>query len=195
MKHLLDLELSDREIHFIGHIVAHWGALEHEVFTQTLLTFEGVESLPKEMNNIQFSQILELWKERVVNRASARAKRVLVKQYKLIHHCHEYRNALVHGMWEWDRSSLEKIKTTRIKKKQVITTHFTASDLEHLWRTAAEINFAIRYPRGLSDVAKERMAQKGGFFSRAAICLFTGHPLAAELHPSAALIKKKRRRS
>ncbi|NWD43719.1 hypothetical protein [Pseudomonas yamanorum] len=32
-----DVELSDSETFFVGKIVALWGALEHEVFIQTLL--------------------------------------------------------------------------------------------------------------------------------------------------------------
>jgi hypothetical protein len=54
--HLLALDLSERELHFIGHIVAQWGALEHEIFVQTLRTFADYsEELPKQMNNLQFT--------------------------------------------------------------------------------------------------------------------------------------------
>jgi hypothetical protein len=72
----LDLQLSDREMFLIGMIVAHWGSLEHEVFTQTLLSFDTPQGqaggLPKSMNNIQFTQILSLWKERVVDRCKGK---------------------------------------------------------------------------------------------------------------------------
>ena len=71
IKHLWDLELSDSEVHHIGKIVAHWGAIEHEVFIQTLMTFDTSSQeeiqLPKAMNNLNFTNVLELWKERVVN--------------------------------------------------------------------------------------------------------------------------------
>src|ERR1035441_3030894 len=60
------VELSGRELHWIGHIVAQWGALEHEVFSQTLLTYKDhLAEVPKEMmNNLQFSDVLKLWKRR-----------------------------------------------------------------------------------------------------------------------------------
>jgi hypothetical protein len=55
-----NVELSERELLSIGHIVAQWGALEHEVFCQTLQTFgKHTQTLPKEMNNMQFSEVLE----------------------------------------------------------------------------------------------------------------------------------------
>lgn len=49
----LDLGLSEQEIFLIGGITSQWGAMEHEIFVQCLLTFdcdEGEEIvLPKEM--------------------------------------------------------------------------------------------------------------------------------------------------
>lgn len=87
------------------------------------------EVLPKEMNNMQFSNVLEKWKERVVDQCNGEKKKTLEKQYSLIRYYHDYRNALAHGMWDWDRTSPAKIKTTRIRKKEVISTHFTAADL------------------------------------------------------------------
>lgn len=62
MRLLFDVELSDKEAFFIGKIVALWGALEYEIFCQTLSSFSEDEaaSLPKEMNNIQFTEIFEV---------------------------------------------------------------------------------------------------------------------------------------
>jgi hypothetical protein len=60
MEYGLDVELSERELLCIGKIVALWGALEYEIFCQTLMCFGGLSGvqLPKEMNNMQFSQVL-----------------------------------------------------------------------------------------------------------------------------------------
>jgi hypothetical protein len=48
-----DVELSDRETFHIGRIIALWGALEHEVFMQTLETFDiepgELEKLPNRL--------------------------------------------------------------------------------------------------------------------------------------------------
>ena len=69
IKLLHDVELSDKEAYFIGKIVALWGALEFEIFCRTYLSFpeDNPEPLPKEMNNIQFTGVLELWKTRVID--------------------------------------------------------------------------------------------------------------------------------
>ena len=163
--HAHNVELSEREMLCIGHIIAQWGALETEIFLQTLQTFEkegGV--LPKEMNNMQFSGVLEKWKEHVVDRCNGKKKKNLEKQYSLICHYHDYRNALAHGMWDWDRTAPAKIIATRIRKTEVISTHFTVADLEDLSLTVAKINFNIRYPRGESDLAE--LINKGGYIGR-----------------------------
>jgi hypothetical protein len=180
------LEMATEIVQELAYSLRYGQTMEHEVFTQTLLTFENeTGELPKAMNNMRFSDVLELWKERVVNRATSKTKRVLGKQYDSIRRYSEYRNALVHGMWDWDLAAPEKITTTRIRKKEVITTHFTASDLEDFSWTVAEINFALRYPRGPKDLVRERMRQ-GFFLSRAAVCVLTGHPMDSEFRPALA---------
>jgi hypothetical protein len=163
--HAHNVELSERELICIGHIIAQWGALESEIFLQTLQAFEEkAEVLPKEMNNMQFSNVLEKWKERVVDQCNGEKKKTLEKQYSLIRYYHDYRNAMAHGMWDWDRTSPAKIKTTRIRKKEVISTHFTAADLETLSLEVARINFNIRYPRGGEDLAE--LITRGGYIGR-----------------------------
>src|SRR5260370_25773874 len=90
----IDGELSERELLSIGKIVALWGSLEHEIFCQTLMSFGDPSKLPREMNNMQFSQVLTLWKTHVVNNAVDKRKRVLQELYKSICHYHDFRNAL-----------------------------------------------------------------------------------------------------
>jgi hypothetical protein len=172
LDHAHNVELSDIELSCIGHIVAQWGALEYEIFLQTLQTFGKQDALPKVMNNIQFSEVLELWKERVVDQCNGEKKKNLEKQHSLIHHYHDYRNALVHGMWDWDRSTPAKIKTTRIRKTEVISTHFTASDLQDFSLAVAKINFNIRYPRGDEDLAE--LISKGGYIGRLTASMLFG---------------------
>ncbi len=179
LDHAHYVELSELELSCIGHIVAQWGALECEIFLQTLQTFgEQAQVLPKVMNNMQFSGVLELWKERVVDQCNGEKKKNLEKQYSLIHHYHDYRNALVHGMWDWDRSSPAKIKTTRIRKTEVISTHFTASDLQDFSLTVARINFNIQYPRGDEDLAE--LINKGGYIGRLTTSMLLGQTVEAD---------------
>ena len=55
--------------------------MEHEIFLQTLLTFdrnekEGLE-LPREMGTLQLTTLLALWKERVIDHATGERADVL----------------------------------------------------------------------------------------------------------------------
>ena len=178
-----DLELSHREVFLIGKVITLWGALEHEVFMQTLLTFESPDqdrvSLPKDMNNLQFTGILNLWKVRVVDTAEAERATVLRQLFDAILSLKEGRDTIVHGMWKWSADELARISTVRVRKKEVITVHFTADDLESLGARLASINFKLRYPGG-ADERVRQMAEQGGHISRRGLSLFTGHPVAGD---------------
>lgn len=177
---LYDVPLSDKEGILIGRIIALWGALESEVFVQTLATFDvqDVEELPNAMSNLSFVKVLELWKARVADVAEGNRAVVLQQQFTRITHLHDSRNALIHGMWTWSRTEPEKISTTRVSKKQVITMHFPAGSLADFHNELGVINFKIRYPGGLVDLARAR-ADEGGFLSRRALCMLTEN-LAAD---------------
>ena len=80
----LNMNLSDKETFFIGKIIAEWGAIEHEIFQQCLLSYaeEDAEiSLPKEMNNLSFSKVLDLWKKRIVEKQENKLRNILTKKY------------------------------------------------------------------------------------------------------------------
>jgi hypothetical protein len=185
MEYGLDVELSERELLCIGKIVALWGALEYEIFCQTLTCFGGLSGvqLPKEMNNIQFSQVLALWETHVVDKAVGKRKEVLQQQCKGIRHYHDFRNALIHGMWDWSQAAPEKITATRIRKKEVVRVHFTADDLASFASELATINFKVRYPDGLEEYVTA-MAQQGSYMSRRALCAMTSNPLTEGLFQS-----------
>jgi hypothetical protein len=146
MKYTIGVELLERELISIGRIVALWGSLEHEIFCQTLICFDVTSpgQLPKEMNNMQFSSVLELWDSHVVSKATAKRKQVLQEQYKKIGHYHDFRNALVHGMWDLSKDKPAKITATRLRRAEVIRTHFTVDDLEDLASELETINFNVR---------------------------------------------------
>lgn len=171
---LYDVPLSDKEGILVGRIIALWGALESEVFVQTLATFDvqDVEELPKAMNNLSFVKVLELWKARVADVAEGNRAVVLQQQFSRITHLHDSRNALIHGMWTWSMAEPEKISISRVSKKQVITMHFPAGSLADFHNELGAINFKIRYPGGVEDLARER-EDEGGFISRRALCMFT----------------------
>lgn len=147
-----DLELTDKEIYHIGSIIAYWGALESEVFNQTLLSFDTPEGekieLPKAMYNLQFSRILDLWKERVVDTSEGELANILRAQHDKIVDLKEFRDSLVHGMWSWSKKDISLLSSRRIRKKEIITINFTASDLEDFDIKLRKINFKIRHPGG-----------------------------------------------
>jgi len=179
----LDLGLSDKEVFFIGRIVSQWGAIEHEVFVQCLLTFDRTESeeitLPKAMNNLSFSNVLDLWKERVVDTSNEQHRKVLSQQYERIVEVKDYRNALVHGMWSWSPSEPDVITTTRIRKKDIITTKFKADDLVDFYTQIAQIYFNIKFPGGEEQFIEARMSQ-GGYISRKGFEVLFGNTVGGE---------------
>lgn len=193
--HIWNDELSDRETFFIGKIVAQWGALEYEIFVQTLLSFDtpdGEEvALPKAMNNLQFTGVLSLWKERVADKADEKRGEVLQKQYEKILKLKDYRDALAHGMWECSGGELAKINAIRIRKKEIVSVQFTADALENFFSRIASINFKVRFPDGIEEFA-QKQSEAGGYISRRWLSIMTGHPLAGEWLPSADEQDKKK---
>jgi len=174
-------ELSDRETYLIGKVIAQWSALEYEIFFQTLMSFDAGDEeeivLPKAMNNLQFTEVLSLWAERVVAKTVGERGNVLLRQHERILALKGYRDALVHGMWQWSKDELSKIVATRVRKKEIVAVHFTADDLSDFFRQIGGINFKIRFPGGAEDMVKER--EKEGFhFSRMGLGILTGHPIA-----------------
>lgn len=181
IERLWDSELSDREIHFIGKVIVQWGALEHEIFTQTLLTFDAPEgeqiALPKAMNNLQVTGLVALWKERVVDRAQGERSAVLQRQLDEILRLKPFRDAIVHGIWDWSASDLSSISTVRVRKTEMHTVQLTADELEDFYGQLARINFKVRYPGGIEDLARQRV-ESGGYMSRRFLSMMSGSNLA-----------------
>jgi hypothetical protein len=161
MAYRLDQGLSDREVFLVGQIIVEWGSLEHEVFSQVLDTFPSDQStsLPPAMNNLRFSEVLKLWKERVVDQSQAEHKDVLLRAYDEILILKPFREALVHGMWHWAQADLSRISTTRVRKNEVIATHFSADDLAEIDSRIGSVNFVLRFPGGPADLARVAVEQ------------------------------------
>ncbi|AXF01534.1 hypothetical protein [Paraburkholderia hospita] len=161
------VDLHDREFALIGSIVAHWGALEHEIFIQTANTYaEGdtqVSPLPSAMrNNTSFTAVLDLWKRRVVDKADAAVKPILLKQIDAIDALSDYRNALVHGMWHWTPEHPGEIITSRVVKGKYLSVRFPPDALADFAERVQTIYTRVRYPRGVEDFAAEYAADGGG---------------------------------
>jgi hypothetical protein len=184
-KRLWDAELSDREVYLIGKIVILWGALEYEVFSQTLMTFDSKQNapiaLPKAMNNMQFTELLSLWQERVIGPAKSQRAKVLQRVHADILHLKDFRDSIVHGMWEWSAADLQAITSVRIRKREIIRAKFTADGLEDFCLRLAEVNFKLRFPGGTKDLARTK-AERGSYMSRRFLSAITGGPNAGEWH-------------
>lgn len=170
---ILNTELSEREIYLIGSIVSQWGFLEADIFDQTLLTFAETDCLPASMNNAQFSAVLKLWLERVVERQDTTRKSVLNAQYSEIISLNRYRQAIVHSRWEWQPDLPEEITAVRVHKNSVTHVRFTSNDLADLSVRLGQIRYWVRYPGGIEDRAAE-MSAAGGYISRLGWDLLSG---------------------
>lgn len=124
------------------------------------------------MNNLQFTKVLELWKERVADKASGRRARVLQRQYAEILKLKDPRDALAHGMCFWSAENLSHFSTIRVKGREVIPFQFSQKDLGDIASKLGAINFKIRFPDGLIDHARA-LVKQGGYISRRAVAVLT----------------------
>lgn len=165
MKLIWDAGLSDSEYMIIGDVVAQWGALEAEIFTQTLDSFGSnirVSELPRAMRNRNFSEVLNLWKERVVDVSGDAVNRILKGAYEKILKLKDVRHSIVHGMWDFSLSEPKTISTFRVKDDQIIHATFKDGALADVRMQIAEINASIRYPGGILDYFQDQMS--GGVY-------------------------------
>jgi len=169
----LSTELADREIFLIGSIVSQWGFLEGDIFEQTLLTFKASDTLPITMNNVQFSAVLKLWVERVVEKQDDARRAVLQAQYDEIARLSDFRQAVVHSRWNWRPDAPDEITAVRIHKRKVKSVKFSADELADFSMRLGQVRYRIRYPGGLEDHAAE-FAAGGGYISRHAYELLSG---------------------
>ncbi|MDP8250963.1 hypothetical protein [Pseudochrobactrum saccharolyticum] len=154
MIRVLSTELKDQEIYIIGSIVSQWGFLEADIFDQTLQTFIDEKPefpLPKQMNNLKFTEVLNLWLKRVAEIADKPKKLVLKNQYERIIFLNDYRQAIVHSRWQYNPSSPQEITAVRIRKKEIVRVKFTFEDLLNLSQQLGEIRYNINYPGGEED--------------------------------------------
>jgi hypothetical protein len=177
---MLGTELSERETYLIGSIVAQWGFLEGDIFNQTLATIAEGEELPKAMNNAQFSEVLKLWLARVVEHQDDTRRAVLKAQHDEIVALAEYRQAVVHSMWEWEYGTPDQIIAVRVHKKTIKRVTLTADDLADISMRLGVLRYHVRYPGGDEDRGADLDTQ-GGYMSRGFVAAFSGHPVAAEL--------------
>ena len=168
MKWHLDWGLSEKEICYVGKIVVEWAAMEHEIFAQVLSSHKSTSEneLPKALNGLQFTTIFNLWEKLVENEADEGRLDVLKAQIAEIKFLKDFRDALAHGMWTWDPSTLERITSFRPKHKTLLMVHFTPRDLEDIATRLADVNFRIRHPSRPEDFLKSMIDSGGIFFPR-----------------------------
>ena len=94
-------------------------------------------------------------------------------------------------MWHWSPADLGRISTVRVKKRQIITAHFSAKSLGDMALQLAETNYKVRFPGGLFDLAKAHMSA-GGFISRKAMAMLTGAPVDDNGYPTDRQIRSRK---
>lgn len=114
------------------------------------------------MRNRNFSEVLELWKERVVNKAEDTLQKTLNDAYEKILKLKDARHSIVHGMWDFTVSEPKTVSTFRVKDDQIIHTTFKDGALADVGMRIAELNMSIRYPGGIEDFFREQMS--GGVY-------------------------------
>ncbi|WP_156219764.1 hypothetical protein [Pandoraea apista] len=117
-----------------------------------------------------------------MDQARGKRRMVLERVHARILRGHEYRKAIVHGMWEWSPENVERITSTRIVGKEVISVHFDADGLYSFMSDLLEINFDLRFPRGTTQLAAQR-SKEGGYISRRFAAMLTGKLQDAWLPP------------
>lgn len=160
IKFLWDSGLTHEEHRVIGAITAHWGALEAEVFFQTLESYGKqiqVETLPRAMRNRNFSEVLQLWRDRVAEQSCEPHRSTLLEAHEKIKAVQDARNAIAHGMWDFSHQEPEAVSTLRVKDDKLIVTVFQHGTLDDLEQRIAELNMTLRYPGGMQDFFKEQM--------------------------------------
>jgi len=183
MKISLSTELSEHEIYLIGSVVSQWGFLESDIFNQTLLSFMESENIPTSMNNAQFSSVLKLWLERVVERQDDATKAILKAQYDEIVTLSEYRQAVVHSRCEWRPDAPDEITAVRAHKNILKHITFTADDLANFSSRLGQVRYWIKYPRG-SEQHSAEISATGLHISRGGWKLLAGRTSSDDLSKS-----------
>ena len=136
---------------------------------------DSIEDLPAALNNLQPSRVRELWKEHVVDKALGKGRDVLLEQHTRIEEYSEDRHAIVHGIWEWSKSELEKLTVWRLKKNKLEQKVYSADDLMNISLAIDQIAYYLHYP------TDDDMARMGAFTSRRMRATISMHPVAEEL--------------
>ena len=129
------------------------------------------------MNNLQPSRVRELWKEHAVDKASGKRREILLEQHEKIETLSEDRHAIVHGMWEYSKSELEKITIWRVRKGDLEKNVFTADALMNISLAVDQINYYLRFP------LDNPFESSGSLMSRRMRATLAGHPVFKSFGP------------
>jgi len=86
---------------------------------------------------------------------------------------------LVHSMLHWSPQDIGVITAARVRNKEYISVKFTSDDLADFYQRLSRVNFSIRCPGGLEELAEQRMSQ-GGYINRLGIAMLSGHEIMSE---------------
>jgi len=178
---VLDLGISDKETMYIGKIVTYWSAIENEIFLQCITNFNSIDTIPKELKNLQFTSLKLYWKKNVIDKIEDQeVKNVLIEQYEKIEKAKDIRDAIIHSFWEWSSDNLSQIKTIRLKKDKIISLTFTLEDLENFFVTVGTIYTNIKCPKGIEDIFSDVLTNGYSEPSRMILSRISNHKISKD---------------
>ncbi|MDA9504343.1 hypothetical protein XI09_06185 [Bradyrhizobium sp. CCBAU 11386] len=164
--HQLGPDLEEKELAAIGWVTAHWAILEHYLLYQSvkMAAARGVEP-DADVFNLSFARRLKAWLTEVRLLPDGSRKTELEKLSGKIANCENRRHQTTHGLWAWEVSDPDKLKTFSDRPRVEFEVSIEFDGLIKLAKEIGEINFVLAYPNGIEDFHKEK-AESGGSFSR-----------------------------
>jgi hypothetical protein len=162
--HQLGPDLEQKELAAIGWVTAHWAILEHYLLHQSVEMAEarGVEP-HQDTFNLSFARRFKAWLDEVRLLPEGDRKIQLEKLSGKIANCEDRRHKTTHGLWAWDVTDPDQLKTFSHRPRVEFEISIDFDDLINLAQEIGEVNFVLAYPNGKEDFYAEKAAEGGGF--------------------------------
>lgn len=157
-------DLEEKELAAIGWVTAHWAILEHHLLYQSVEMAVARGAAPDgDVYSLSFSRRLKAWLSEVRQLPEGDRKTILEKLSGKIANCESRRHQTTHGLWAWEASDPDKLKTFSTRPKVEFEVSIDLDGLVQLAQQIGEVNFVLAYPKGMEDVYAEKAASAGSF--------------------------------
>ncbi|HEY0164082.1 MAG TPA: hypothetical protein VGB39_01785, partial [Sphingomicrobium sp.] len=148
-----EFDIDDAELTAIGRVTVQWAYLEHGVFAVTLQMSHGAEmDLPKDALHASFKRRLRALHLLVEEQTTGEDRTRLLRLLGQIANAEQDRHKITHGMWEWDKENPERIAASSFRPGYEFEKTFDAERINKLADNIGQINFALEYPGGMTEV-------------------------------------------